>query len=287
MMATVEPIRWSNSDYASAVKDMSEVTLRGLAVPGRLLGQPSMRDTFLADILAHPEDDTPRLIYADWLDDNATSEAERARTEFIRLQCTGTGVRRWRELPLSKQEQAELGPWMPFYEQVRRAEWLLERHGLNWLRPDVNVLGGQTLTIVSQLPRAWEGTFQFFLPVPGSTVHRADVSWRWSRGWPNHLHLSPDAWLALGDHFLKTWPVTEVELTEPIQVRVDMRPGSANRFLSFVGDLKKRWLEVEERNWLEMVWSSQRDSYFIDAHAANCWPGVRFTVAQQPATTQE
>ena len=38
----------------------------------------------LADIIAHPEDDTPRLIYADWLDDHGQSE----RAEFIRLQCS-------------------------------------------------------------------------------------------------------------------------------------------------------------------------------------------------------
>ena len=38
----------------------------------------------LADIIAHPEDDTPRLIYADWLDDHDQSE----RAEFIRIQCS-------------------------------------------------------------------------------------------------------------------------------------------------------------------------------------------------------
>jgi uncharacterized protein (TIGR02996 family) len=37
---------------------------------------------FLADILAHPEDDTPRLIYADWLTDHGQTE----RGEFIRIQ---------------------------------------------------------------------------------------------------------------------------------------------------------------------------------------------------------
>jgi len=38
---------------------------------------------FFRDILANPEDDTPRLIYADWLDD----QGDEARAEFIRLQC--------------------------------------------------------------------------------------------------------------------------------------------------------------------------------------------------------
>ncbi len=37
----------------------------------------------LAAILAHPDEDTPRLIYADWLDENGKAE----RAEFIRIQC--------------------------------------------------------------------------------------------------------------------------------------------------------------------------------------------------------
>jgi uncharacterized protein (TIGR02996 family) len=37
---------------------------------------------FLRDILAHPEDDTPRLIYADWLDDHGQPE----RAEFLRAE---------------------------------------------------------------------------------------------------------------------------------------------------------------------------------------------------------
>jgi uncharacterized protein (TIGR02996 family) len=38
---------------------------------------------FLQAIIADPEDDTPRLIYADWLDEHGQPE----RAEFIRLQC--------------------------------------------------------------------------------------------------------------------------------------------------------------------------------------------------------
>jgi uncharacterized protein (TIGR02996 family) len=41
------------------------------------------RDALLAAITANPDEDTPRLIYADWLEEH--DEAERA--EFIRLQC--------------------------------------------------------------------------------------------------------------------------------------------------------------------------------------------------------
>ena len=37
---------------------------------------------FLRTILASPEDDAPRLVYADWLDENGDPD----RAEFIRLQ---------------------------------------------------------------------------------------------------------------------------------------------------------------------------------------------------------
>jgi uncharacterized protein (TIGR02996 family) len=48
----------------------------------------AMLRAFLADIRANPLDDTPRLILADWLEDHALTEAERARGRFLRL-CTG------------------------------------------------------------------------------------------------------------------------------------------------------------------------------------------------------
>jgi uncharacterized protein (TIGR02996 family) len=45
----------------------------------------SMADVFMADILAHPDDDAPRLIFADWLEENSNA-AGRDRAQFIRLQ---------------------------------------------------------------------------------------------------------------------------------------------------------------------------------------------------------
>lgn len=41
------------------------------------------RESLLADILENPDQDLPRLIYADWLDDRHEFE----RAEFIRVQC--------------------------------------------------------------------------------------------------------------------------------------------------------------------------------------------------------
>jgi uncharacterized protein (TIGR02996 family) len=45
----------------------------------------SDRAAFIAAIIAAPDDDLPRLVFADWLDEHGDS----ARAEFIRLQCAG------------------------------------------------------------------------------------------------------------------------------------------------------------------------------------------------------
>lgn len=47
-------------------------------------------ETFLQDIIAHPEDDTPRLIFADWLE-----EREDPRGQLIRLQCEMATSPKW------------------------------------------------------------------------------------------------------------------------------------------------------------------------------------------------
>src|SRR5690242_21963049 len=43
-------------------------------------------EAFLTDICKHPLDNAPRLIYADWLEEQGTPDCT-ARANFIRLQC--------------------------------------------------------------------------------------------------------------------------------------------------------------------------------------------------------
>src|SRR5690242_19351884 len=76
----------------------------------------SYRQAFLDDILAHPDDDVPRLVYADWLDEHG----EPARAEFIRVQV------RLAALPEGADECPELG---------RRERQLLREHRERWLEP--------------------------------------------------------------------------------------------------------------------------------------------------------
>ncbi len=46
----------------------------------------SHADAFLEAILQNPDDDTPRLVYTDWLEEQGDADSV-ARAEFIRIQC--------------------------------------------------------------------------------------------------------------------------------------------------------------------------------------------------------
>ncbi len=47
----------------------------------------SDRDALLAAIWAQPDDDLARHVYAEWLDEYATTDRDRATAEFVRLSC--------------------------------------------------------------------------------------------------------------------------------------------------------------------------------------------------------
>jgi uncharacterized protein (TIGR02996 family) len=73
------------------------------------------REALVRAIIERPDDDAPRLIFADWLDENGEPE----RAEFIRIQCElankATQDDRWREL-------------------VARADDHLRKHGELWTK---------------------------------------------------------------------------------------------------------------------------------------------------------
>ena len=81
------------------------------------------RDAFFAAIVSRPDDDLPRLIYADYLDERGDAE----RAEFIRLQCAAArgepdvDLRRIAQLDAAHHERwlAECGPSV-YYAAFRR-----------------------------------------------------------------------------------------------------------------------------------------------------------------------
>jgi uncharacterized protein (TIGR02996 family) len=71
----------------------------------------------LAAIITHPDEDTPRLIYADWLQENGDED----RAEFIRLNCKL--LRKWK-----------MNVRDPKDPDCVRMEALERQHGEAWLR---------------------------------------------------------------------------------------------------------------------------------------------------------
>jgi uncharacterized protein (TIGR02996 family) len=74
---------------------------------------------FLAAIKEHPEDDTPRLLLADWLGEHG-GPSDAARADLVRLQCRSA------RLPAADPLRADL---------LRREHELLQRHQAAWLGP--------------------------------------------------------------------------------------------------------------------------------------------------------
>jgi uncharacterized protein (TIGR02996 family) len=88
---------------------------------------PPGHQQFLAAITAYPEDDLPRLVFADWLDENGDSD----RAEFIRLHCE-----RWRTKEKKRYPQRlrdRIAPLREANEAAWRAE-LPPLPGVEWGR---------------------------------------------------------------------------------------------------------------------------------------------------------
>jgi uncharacterized protein (TIGR02996 family) len=115
----------------------------------------------LRAIEANPEEDTPRLAYADWLEEHAASESDRARAELIRVQCAlaheSPGARK---ADLAVREHQLLNDyrerWLTAYP-VRAPRHAVYVRG--FLIPDLNgadfVKHGETLATVAPLNNLW------------------------------------------------------------------------------------------------------------------------------------
>jgi uncharacterized protein (TIGR02996 family) len=82
----------------------------------------SDESALLAAILAHPDEDTPRLMYADWLDENRQPE----RAEFIRLQCAPDADEAAEERAFELEERNRV-KWLAGLPQFPGARWEFRR----------------------------------------------------------------------------------------------------------------------------------------------------------------
>lgn len=91
-----------------------------------------IEDALIAGICSHPDDDTPRLVYADWLDENGRAEV----AELIRVQCrleaNGPHDPEYADLLACEEE---LGLWLPTHApgpQLKLRGGLTINGGAEW-----------------------------------------------------------------------------------------------------------------------------------------------------------
>jgi uncharacterized protein (TIGR02996 family) len=175
------------------------------------VGQLTMSDgeLLLRAILDQPKEDTPRLVYADWCDENGQPE----RAEFIRVQVT---IARWGTTPPADAE-----------EWVRRERELIygkvDSYRYNW--------------------HVWISLRTFSLNYPSQeTIGSPSVAF--SRGFVSHVSCSWPDWRAHADAILAAQPVERVRLTD-----YPMAPAIREVGWSGSGTverwLKARWPRIE------------------------------------------
>jgi uncharacterized protein (TIGR02996 family) len=138
----------------------------------------SEEDGFLAAVLAAPRDDTPRLAFADWLDERG-GPGDAARAEFIRLSVGEP------DATFGAPADRVLHPVANRGEILCRDHW---REWSEWLR---GRLGGSPL-------RRWLGT--------------ADCRWAYRRGFVAVFEGTQQVVLDAWDDLFRLGPVEEVQV---------------------------------------------------------------------------
>jgi uncharacterized protein (TIGR02996 family) len=149
---------------------------------------------FLEAIAEQPEEDLPRLVYADWLEEYG-DEADRSRAEFIRSQC-----RRARLSPGDAETDTLLD----------REETLLTAHWDAWIEPLRELVGPEA----SRLGEVW-------LCRPPTAIRSvARVNFR--RGFVERLAFAGERFLECAEQVLARTPLLRLSLwnADPVAERL-------------------------------------------------------------------
>ncbi len=131
------------------------------------------QNRLLRAILSNPDEDTPRLMYADWLDEHD----DPARAEFIRLQCRLAEREREKVVPATDPDQQrgrelllQLGErWLAELPAIRGVRWAGFRRGF----PGVSVTSATTL--VSAAPKVWAAAPVEWVTITGLNANGARI----------------------------------------------------------------------------------------------------------------
>src|SRR5262249_38283509 len=145
--------------------------------PLRVLTGRAMRDALLAAVCEAPDEDAPRLVYADWLEEHG-DEDDQARAEFIRGQIALEGM----------------AADHPDRDALRPRRVRLEReHGAGWL---------------AELPD-WAAPLE-----PQEKVGRAAGGSAFWRGFLDQVGATVEDWIHGADDLVAAHPICRAVLRE-------------------------------------------------------------------------
>lgn len=240
---------------------------------------------FVAAICAAPAEDTPRLVYADWLEEHEPGPpCSHCKGEGVfrggHVKCDGRGIHdgRWEEacvmckgaghLPNPRAEfirtQVALHNWdgeAGHKGLIDRQDSLLATFGVHWARPWARLFYGKDARPYHEY---------------GCVGGAGQREWKWSRGFVAEFRISAEDWSAHADAFY--WHPGEnrpcPETAQPLE-RVVLT--TMPRLVSCRGGLYARF----SGRWKELAYGSGRtwDQMTPDLLAAD-WPHIDFTLPQ-------
>lgn len=150
-------------------------------------------DSFLKTILEHPADDAPRLVYADWLDENGDS----ARSEFIRKQIELARTPTHFAMPIAEAAERFGG------EYVKALRSGLAPATVPIRNPKWRELQTRTQDLLRKRRRKWQdglaaiGVIQMCFFERGFVGKIKIDMFHWQRHWHEILMCAPITWLKL------------------------------------------------------------------------------------------
>lgn len=212
----------------------------------------------LAAILADPADDTARLVYADWLEENDQPE----RAEFIRVQVELARLEPWHfpsdcTLPITS----------PHYGQCEECKrWSGAKETL--CRRERELIYG----VPKPGSYNWDGWVPkgFGLDYPAGTErlgHRATLS----RGFVSALACTWDAWRTHADAITRAQPIERVTLTtapDPTPLRSRLRK---------MPDGREKVEEISGR-YANQIYRPNAMELYLTRLLSACWPRIAFEI---------
>lgn len=207
----------------------------------------------LKAVLAEPDSYEPRLVLADWCEENGLGE----RSEFIRVQC---------ELGNTPEPEAKTFKPLVHTAAYHEGEGVCVRC-TRTAECRYHVLRRRERELLVEHWVAWSPECEFSSLSP----HTHLPHWKWRRGFLEVIRLDAADWLAHADALLAAHPVREVEMTTWPQL--ERREVSAT-YGSWVGyRLPGRSHECRFPNTLD---EHSEDVLACDFLLKHHWPGIKF-----------